>query len=107
MGLGGQAGLQKISNAFVKSDRPRFKVVQEEEMGGERQEVTFGGQGRNLDGVLDLLLELVRDVVAVSDVANPRQRSGLHKLLCEGRQPTPRTPTPHQSWPLQQLQMRM
>lgn len=40
-----------------------------------------------LDSVLDLLLELVRDVAAVRDVADARQRRGRRELLRKGWQP--------------------
>lgn len=42
----------------------------------------------HLNGVLDLLLEVARDVVAVSNVPDPRQRHTGSKGLREARQPT-------------------
>ncbi len=46
-----------------------------------------GRGGGRLDGVLDLLLQLVRDVAAMGDVAYARERRGRCELLCEGGQP--------------------
>lgn len=40
-----------------------------------------------LDGVLDLLLQLVGDVAAVRNVTDARQRCRCRVRLCEGWQP--------------------
>lgn len=44
--------------------------------------------------MLNLLLEIMRDVIPVSDVPNSCQRGRLRELLCEGWQPTAPVQTP-------------
>jgi hypothetical protein len=40
-----------------------------------------------LDGVLDFLLQLMRDVIAMSNVTDTRQRRRLRVLVCERGEP--------------------
>ena len=39
-----------------------------------------------LEGVLDLVLEIFRDIVPMRDVSDPSQGNTLHELVSEGRQ---------------------
>ncbi len=47
--------------------------------------------GQYLDGVLDLLLEIPRDVIAVCNVSDARQRHTGCEGLCETGQPAQET----------------
>ena len=65
------------------------------ESSGALQTRARGHAGRgHLDGVLDLLLQLIGNVIAVRDVPDARQRCRLGVGLVERREPEPAKPNP-------------
>lgn len=56
------------------------------------EEGSCQSQGMHLDGVLDLLLELVGDVITVCNVPDARQRRAGCELRVERRQPAVTVP---------------